>query len=410
MDSNPNSQTKSASRLARISSEDKPPHLSLDLVASSPKKTPSMSPPSLPLHELLLLSTSPMRKSRTRLADRFEMAGDEGLEPTGSRRKCKTRGSQTGLSGCASPRNNRRSRRKSEMETRDERDVGFVEEVAKLRKRRHSVRSKKEKLSLVPCVSSSSLSPKMDDDGGGHGNLDRFGHTVTDLIMWRDVAKSSLWFGFGCLSFFSSCFTRGVNFSIFAAISQLGLLFLGASFFSNSILQRNQEERRREFKLKEDDVLRLGRVILPATNLVISKTRELFSGEPLMTLKVVPFLLLGAEYGHLITMRRFFAIGFFISFTVPKLYSSHSDQINRKVENMKNWVLEAWGGCSHKKFVAASAVMAFWNLSTVKTRIFTAFISLVILRCCRKHLVTKPEEVEAVEQEQQQALVVAKLK
>ncbi|KAK0591050.1 hypothetical protein LWI29_034944 [Acer saccharum] len=388
MDSNPNSQTKSASRLARISSEDKPPHLSLDLVASSPKKTPSMSPPSLPLHELLLLSTSPMRKSRTRLADRFEMAGDEGLEPTGSRRKCKTRGSQTGLSGCASPRNNRRSRRKSEMETRDERDVGFVEEVAKLRKRRHSVRSKKEKLSLVPCVSSSSLSPKMDDDGGGHGNLDRFGHMVTDLIMWRDVAKSSLWFGFGCLSFFSSCFTRGVNFSIFAAISQLGLLFLGASFFSNSILQRNQEERRREFKLKEDDVLRLGRVILPATNLVISKTRELFSGEPLMTLKVVPFLLLGAEYGHLITMRRFFAI----------------------VENMKNWVLEAWGGCSHKKFVAASAVMAFWNLSTVKTRIFTAFISLVILRCCRKHLVTKPEEVEAVEQEQQQALVVAKLK
>ncbi|KAK1550369.1 hypothetical protein Q3G72_018074 [Acer saccharum] len=126
-----------------------------------------------------------------------------------------------------------------------------------------------------------------------------------------------------------------------------------------------------------------------------------------MTLEVVPFLLLGAEYGHLITMRMFFAIGFFISFTVPKLYSSHSDQINRKVENMKNWVLEATGVCSHKKVVAASAVMAFWNLSTVKTRIFTAFIPLVILRFCR---VTKPEEVEAVEQEQQQALVVAKLK
>ncbi|KAL5861025.1 hypothetical protein ACOSQ4_002321 [Xanthoceras sorbifolium] len=412
MDSNPNSQTKSASRLTRISNEEQPPHLSLDLVTSSPKKTPSLSSPSLPLKELLLLSTSPMRKSRTRLTDRYEM-GDEGLEPTGSRRRCKTRGSQMGLSGCASPRNNRRSRRRSEMEMREERDVGFVDEVGKLRKRRHSVRSKKEKLSLVPCVSSSSLSPKMDDDGGS-GNLDRFGHMLADLIMWRDVAKSSLWFGLGCLCFLSSCFTKGVNFSIFAAISQLGLLFLGASFFSNSILQRNNDEKRREFKLKEEDILRLGRVILPATNLAISKTRELFSGEPSTTLKVVPFLLLGAEYGHLITIRRLCAIGFFISFTVPKLYSSYSDQINRKVENMKNWVLEAWGSCSHKKVVAASAVMAFWNLSTVKTRIFTAFISLVIFRFCRQHLVPKPEEVETVEggeqEQQQQALVVAEVK
>lgn len=98
-----------------------------------------------------------MRKSRTRLADRFEMVDED---PTGSsRRRCKTRGSHQ----IASPRNNRRSRRRSEMEMREERDVvGFVDEVGKLRKRRHSVRSKKEKLSLVPCViSSSSLSPSM---------------------------------------------------------------------------------------------------------------------------------------------------------------------------------------------------------------------------------------------------------
>lgn len=84
----------------------------------------------------------------------------------------------------------------------------------------------------------------------------------------------------------------------------------------------------------------MARLILPAANLAISKTRELFSGEPSMTLKVchgglvfvfnliadcsshsslinisvfpdqvAPFLLLGAEYGHLITLRRLCAIG-----------------------------------------------------------------------------------------------------
>ena len=101
-------------------------------------------------------------------------------------------------------------------------------------------------------------------------NLHRIGQLVTDLIMWKDASKSSFWFGFGSVCFLSSCFTRGISFrypphcssisvsqfssiflrskesknwgfhvfSIFSAISQLGLLFLGLSFFSNSLYQR----------------------------------------------------------------------------------------------------------------------------------------------------------------------------
>ncbi|KAM1678380.1 hypothetical protein ACFXTN_035096 [Malus domestica] len=57
--------------------------------------------------------------------------------------ECKSRGSQIGLLG-ASPRN-RRSRRRSENETREEKVSGLVEEVVKPIKRR----SKKEKLDLV---------------------------------------------------------------------------------------------------------------------------------------------------------------------------------------------------------------------------------------------------------------------
>ena len=51
--------------------------------------------------------------------------------------------------------------------------------------------------------------------------------------------------------------------------------------------RNNNIEKKRDFKLKEDDILRLGKLILPATNLAISKTRELFSGEPSMTLRVI---------------------------------------------------------------------------------------------------------------------------
>lgn len=138
--------------------------------------------------------------------------------------------------GCASPRNTRRSRRRSEVEIREDKDLG--EEIAKPRKRR----SKKENLSLVPCVLPSptsstsnshllslfiSISHKfffnflgflcfmialiVDDDDDG-GRLDRIGQLMNDLIMWRDVARSTLWFGLGSLFFLSSCFAKGVNF------------------------------------------------------------------------------------------------------------------------------------------------------------------------------------------------------
>ncbi|KAK3043390.1 hypothetical protein RJ639_002692, partial [Escallonia herrerae] len=432
---NPKTRPKSpTSRLARIntpiSQEDTPP-LSLQLVPS--ETTPSSSPSKpLPLRELLLLSPSPLRRSRTRLAERLEMV-DDPAEVNGSRRRCKARSSAVALQGCASPRNNRRSRRRLEAEIREERDLGPVDDLVKPRKRRNVGRPKKEKLSNVPSIPS----PRNDGD---ECNLERIGQVIIDLIMWNDVAKSSLWFGFGSLCFLSSCFARGIDFSsnlvyvglnylkmsdimlysIFSVILQLGLLFLGVSFCSNSICQRYSVENKREIKLKEDDILSVARLILPAANLGISKTRELFSGEPSMTLKVAPFLLIGAEYGHLITLWRLCALGFFISFTCPKLYSCYSVQLDKRgirnsppspVKHLKFWVLETWEACAHKKIVAASAATAFWNLTAIKTRIFAAFMSLVLVRYCRQYSGGKAEEGDGVEAEeelplQQQALVV----
>ncbi|KAI7728366.1 hypothetical protein M8C21_015280 [Ambrosia artemisiifolia] len=271
-----------------------------------------------------------------------------------------------------------------------------------VKKKRHAGRSKKEKPLSCPSVPS----PKEnvdDDDIDYRYDFHRIGLVINDMIMWNDVAKSTLWFGFGSLCFLSSCFTTGVSFSMLSLVSQLGLLCLGVSFVSNTIAQRNGTVSQREVKLKEEDILRAARVILPAVNFAISKARKLFSGQPSTTLKVAPLLLLGSEYGHVVTFKRLCALG-------PKLYSLYSIQICKKGESLKTWIMEAWRDCSHKKIVAASAATAFWNLTSIKTRIFAAFICLVILRWCRQELTWKVEGEEESQQQDKTLTLVENMK
>ncbi|MCH98163.1 reticulon-like protein B2, partial [Trifolium medium] len=124
---------------------------------------------------------------------------------------------------------------------------------------------------------------------------------------------------------------------------------------------------------------------------------------------VAPLLLLGAEYGHFITIWRLSAIGFFVSFSVPKLYSCYSAQINQRAECLKLRLLDTWSACSYKKIVVVSALITFWNLSSIKTRICTAFLLLVIFRYFRQNVTQQVEdgEAQAEDKEQQQALLAA---
>ncbi|CAL0322598.1 unnamed protein product [Lupinus luteus] len=351
---------------------------------------------------------SPRRKYKTRLADGVLIdAAEVSPEPPIVRRRRKCRESLVAVA--QSPKKVRKARkRSSEVEIREEKDTVLVEEVGKPRKRLNRVRSKKEKVNLVPSVPpSTSSSPIAEEENGI--DLDHVGQLLSDLIMWKELSKSILWFGFGTLCFLSFSFTKGPTFSIFSAMSHLAIPFLGFSFFSNSILQRNQVEKKCEFKLKESDILRLAKFILPALNFTISKTRVLFSGDPSMTLKVVPFLLLGAKYGHLITFWRLCAIGFFGSFTTPKLYSCYAAQIHHRVECIKSWLFETWSACTHKKKMIAMLLMAFWNLSSVKTQIFIAFILLVLFRYVKQHVIRQLQDEQARESDKkpQQPLVVA---
>ncbi|KFK40434.1 hypothetical protein AALP_AA3G372800 [Arabis alpina] len=396
MDSTPpyhRSNTKSASRLSRVNEE--PLNLSLDLVPHSNDTSPYPSSPisssPVPIREILLFSPSPVRKSKTRLTDRLETASEDAAEVV-VRKRGKSKGGQKSL--LSSPRNLRRSRRRSEVVEEKE---AVIEDIVKPRKRKYNGRSKKEKLNSL--ASSDHLSSEE--------YVNRIGEIISDLVMWRDVAKSTLWFGFGCLCFLSSCFAKGVNFSVFSVLSNLGLVLLCGSFLSNTFCQRKNEDAKREFHVREDDVLRLARRFLPAANFAILKTSQLFSGEPSMTLKVTPFLLIGAEYGHLITLWRLSAFGFFLSFTIPKLYSCYTHQISQKVERVKTRIGEAWEMCSHKKILAGSAVTAFWNLTSIRTRIFAVFIILVIFRYRRQNLQLNPEEVELVEDEKQEEETLA---
>lgn len=159
MDSTPPS-LRSALRLARINNTLVKSHVpSLDLVLSSPKNkndTPYPSPislnsPSSPvtLREILLLSPSPLRKSRTRLTNRFETEAAEAA------RRCRAKGGQNGLLASASPRNRRRSRRRSEMvvETKEDND-----QTPKPTKQKKSGRSNKEKHCPSPSCPPSYLS------------------------------------------------------------------------------------------------------------------------------------------------------------------------------------------------------------------------------------------------------------
>ncbi|PWA75861.1 reticulon family protein [Artemisia annua] len=52
-----------------------------------------------------------------------------------------------------------------------------------------------------------------------------------------------------------------------------------------------------------------------------------------MTLKVAPLLLLGSEYGHIVSFRKLCALGFFIGFTGSELCSLYLNLICKKGKN-----------------------------------------------------------------------------
>ncbi|KAK1324734.1 Reticulon-like protein B17 [Acorus calamus] len=406
MDSTPPSRLrpKSSSRLPRPSDES--PSAADILTPPPPKTTPT---------HLAILNHSPLQSLLLLSPSSSPTAADP---PAAHRRKHKstTRASSlaaaaaAGILGCSPSTRRRSARRRLEHENRDEAPGPDVEAGRARRSRRQPIRAA-TKVSAAAMGALPSPDPAMNEI-----RANEIGELLWEMVMWRDVAKSSLWFGFGCLCFFSSCFTRQHNhYSIISAISHLGLLTLAIAFFRDTFLQRQDNNQRCNYRLKEEDALHLVRVALPVVNAVIEKTGDVFSGEPSMTLKVAPILFFAMKYGHLITLWRILTTVFLISFTVPKFYSCYSPQIHTQAEKLRSCVWEAWVACPHKRIVLASAATIFWNLFSVKTRFYAAFISVVLLRYYRQHRVEESEvnggcesggEQEQEQEQEQKAIVV----
>lgn len=312
------------------------------------------------------------------------------------RRKAKKRVAAADAAG-------RRPRKRSEETVvNEDNEIVLIEDGVVGRPRKRRQRSKQPPLVILdetqmeltaysPATATSrSIMPKAD---GEESNVSEM---ISELVMWKNVAKSTLWFGSGSIFFLSSCFSRDSNFSIISASSHVGILILGIAFFHDSLPQRDRRKPRDQvkFQLTEDDFIRAARLILPTTNAVLAKCQKIFSGEPSMTLKVAPILLLMAKYGHLITPWRLLATGFFLSFTLPKLYSSYAERIHKQVKEVKNYAEEAWKSCPRKKLVATSTAMLLWNLSSIKMRMFAAFMSIVVFRHKKQPTGHTSEEIE----------------
>lgn len=101
-----------------------------------------------------MLSPSPVKRSKTRVAERLEVADEAAVEACGVRKRCKSRNF-----AAPSPRSSRRSRRRVEQDMREEKEFVAGEEIwVKPRKKRHSERSRKDKSISAPPVSSLSMS------------------------------------------------------------------------------------------------------------------------------------------------------------------------------------------------------------------------------------------------------------
>ncbi|XP_031502315.1 reticulon-like protein B17 [Nymphaea colorata] len=221
-------------------------------------------------------------------------------------------------------------------------------------------------------------------------DINRVGQWLYELIMWKDVARSSLWFGLGSVCFLASAFAQGISFSFVSVTSQLALLFLAVVFLYNSFARKEKDgdydasESRNKLVVRQEDIAYAVQMLVSVLNMIISKIRELFSGDPSMTLKVAPILFIASEYGHVLSLWRLFAAGFFLSFTIPKMYSCYAEQLHGQVGHFRSWMLEAWTGCGHKRILATSATTIFWNVSSTRTRFFAAFMFVVLLRFYRQ--------------------------
>lgn len=237
-----------------------------------------------------------------------------------------------------------------------------------------------------------------------YGESNKMQHIV-DLVMWRDISKTSFAFGFGTFLLLSSSYAGDLNFSLISAISYLGLLYLAVIFLFRSILRRGEEprfdDRDEKHLVGEEDAIRILRRILPYINELLLRSRALFSGDPETTMKMAVILFVMARCGSSLTVTTLAKLAFYGVFTVPKALSSYSVQLSRYGKFWLARFRDGWDSCTHKKAIAFAIFTLIWNLSSTIARIWAVFMLVIAIRLYQRCMIMTSDEDEVSEEKQQ---------
>ncbi|KAL2502484.1 Reticulon-like protein B21 [Forsythia ovata] len=223
-----------------------------------------------------------------------------------------------------------------------------------------------------------------------HSKLQSF----VDLVMWRDVSKSSFIFGIGTFVIISSSYTKDLNISFISVVSYLGLVYLAAIFLFRSLISRGEIDTSEDYVVGEEEAIWLLKLILPYINEFLLKIRALFSGDPATTMKLAVLLFVLARCGSSITIWKMAKLGFFGVFIVPKVCSSYSTQLTAYGIFWIRRFRDAWESCSHKKAVGFAIFTLVWNLSSMVARIWAVFVLFVAFKYYQHSLMSNEWVVE----------------
>ncbi|PIM97472.1 hypothetical protein CDL12_30057 [Handroanthus impetiginosus] len=201
--------------------------------------------------------------------------------------------------------------------------------------------------------------------------------------MWRDVSKSAFIFGIGSFSIISSSYAKDLNISFISVVSYLSLVYLAANFLLRSLITRGTidvDDTKQDYVVGEEEAVWVVKLVLPYVNEFLLRLRGLFSGDPPTTLKLAVLLFILARCGGSITLCKMAKLGFFGVFTVPKVCSSYSSQLNAYGTFWIRRFGDAWESCSHKKAVGFGIFTLVWNMSSLVARIWAMFILFVAFK------------------------------
>ncbi|KMZ56857.1 hypothetical protein ZOSMA_90G00280 [Zostera marina] len=231
--------------------------------------------------------------------------------------------------------------------------------------------------------------------------------SIVDLVMWKDIPRSSFMFGIGTFLLISSSYTSDLDFSLISAGSYLGLIYLAIIFVYKSFINRAEYEDlsdSSQFEIKEEEASRFVKKVLPFVNELVVNIRALFSGDPAIVMKLGVFLFVLARCGGMITIWSLFKLAFFTIFSIPKLLSSYSSQLSLYGKVWTERCSDIWSSCAYKKVFGVIAFTLIWNLCSTVTRIWAVFMLVVIVRYSQHSMVGSSEWDDEKNKSQQHKL------